>query len=243
MNKQEILVQLLKDFYPFVKKELGFNKPIKLFLRNDSENANNPLGKTAFYDPNELKIFLFHNNRHPKDILRSFAHELIHHNQNCEDRLHHDSENIDEDGKLYELEAEANKGGILLRMWERELEKNNKSDYYNQLMKAEGELMEEQDSDEPNPWAICGKSVGKPKKKNKKGKYERCVLSVKKQHGIKKESLTKKGDIMSENKDFERSLEDTTESDTIKDHYTKRAERVFEKLTDKWKTKKEKQND
>ena len=34
----------------------------------------------------------------------------------------------------------------------------------------------------PNPWAICASTVGRKDKE----KYERCVLSVKKQHGIKK---------------------------------------------------------
>jgi hypothetical protein len=44
---------------------------------------------------------------------------------------------------------------------------------------------------------------------------------------------------LSKNSDFNRSLDDTTEKDTVKDHYSRRAERVFEKLTEKWKTKKE----
>jgi hypothetical protein len=49
---------------------------------------------------------------------------------------------------------------------------------------------------------------------------------------------------MAKNTDLERSLDDTTEKDTVKDHYSRRAERVFEKLTEKWKTQpKEKSND
>ena len=36
---------------------------------------------TAHYDPNNQKIVLFIHGRHLKDILRSFAHEMIHHDQ------------------------------------------------------------------------------------------------------------------------------------------------------------------
>lgn len=34
----------------------------------------------------------------------------------------------------------------------------------------------------PNPWAVCTASVGR----GDKDKYERCVMSVKEKHGIKK---------------------------------------------------------
>ena len=44
---------------------------------------------------------------------------------------------------------------------------------------------------------------------------------------------------MSKNSDYDRSLDDTSESDTVKDHYSRRAERVFEKLMEKYKTNKE----
>ena len=51
------------------------------FIHNDSENADKLLGKTAYYDPNNQTIVLYTHNRHPKDILRSYAHEMIHHKQ------------------------------------------------------------------------------------------------------------------------------------------------------------------
>ena len=52
------------------------------FINNDVENANDLLGRTAYYDPNEKLVALYTMGRHPKDILRSYAHELIHHHQN-----------------------------------------------------------------------------------------------------------------------------------------------------------------
>ena len=47
----------------------------------------NLLGKTAYYDPNTQTIVLFTEGRHPKDIVRSFAHEMVHHVQNLENRF------------------------------------------------------------------------------------------------------------------------------------------------------------
>ncbi len=57
------------------------------FVEDDVENARNFFGKTAYYDRNQRVIVLYTMDRHPKDIMRSFAHEMIHHMQNCEDRL------------------------------------------------------------------------------------------------------------------------------------------------------------
>tara|TARA_R100001079_G_scaffold105403_1_gene72719 strand:+ start:164 stop:1168 length:1005 start_codon:yes stop_codon:yes gene_type:complete len=58
-----------------------------MFLNSEPDNQSKVLGKTAYYDPQSLEIHVFVDGRHPKDILRSIAHELIHHRQNLEDRL------------------------------------------------------------------------------------------------------------------------------------------------------------
>jgi len=248
MDNKAVITELLKDFYPFAQKQLGFNKPVRVFLTKDIQNSRDPLGKTAFYDPQEMHLKLFYVNRHPKDVLRSFAHELMHHKQNCDGRLNSDVGEgpVDQNENLAKLEEEANKAGFLVRQWEEQCPEYKKRLYkgIQILNKAEGEsdnlvkLQEKKKKKKklkikPNPWAICTASVGRKDKKD----YESCVLNVKDQYGIKKENLQESK--MSKNTDFERSLDDTTESDTIKDHYSKRAERVFEKLTDKWKTKKE----
>jgi hypothetical protein len=89
-------------------------------IDNDAENASRLLGKTAHYDPAEKSITLFTMNRHPKDVLRSFAHEMIHHEQNLENRLGSiTTTNTNEDGDLPEIEREAyEKGNMMLRNWE-----------------------------------------------------------------------------------------------------------------------------
>jgi hypothetical protein len=95
------------------------------FIHDDSENAGELLGKTAYYDPNTQTIVLYTYNRHPKDILRSYAHEMIHHMQNLEGRINNiQGDNINEDEYLAELELEAySKGNMLFRSWENNLKK------------------------------------------------------------------------------------------------------------------------
>ena len=90
------------------------------FISNDKENASDLLGKTAYYNPSEKSITLFTMNRHPKDILRSFSHEMIHHMQNLDGRLNNiNTTNTNEDGDLPEIEKEAyEKGNMMLRNWE-----------------------------------------------------------------------------------------------------------------------------
>jgi glycerol-3-phosphate cytidylyltransferase-like family protein len=90
------------------------------FIDNDKENADGLLGKTAYYNPLEKSITLYTLNRHPKDILRSYAHEMVHHVQNLENRLNNiNTTNTNEDGALPEIEKEAyEKGNMMLRNWE-----------------------------------------------------------------------------------------------------------------------------
>jgi len=93
--------------------------PTMEFIDGDSENAKDFFGKTAYYDPNRKHIVLYTEGRHPKDIVRSYAHEMIHHIQNLEGRLGNISTtNTQEDDKLNDIEAEANlKGTMTFRNW------------------------------------------------------------------------------------------------------------------------------
>ena len=89
------------------------------FINGDVENASQFLGKTAYYDPNTQTIVLYTEGRHPKDITRSYAHEMIHHIQNLEGRLGNiQTTNTLEDDYLNDIEAEANlKGTMTFRNW------------------------------------------------------------------------------------------------------------------------------
>jgi|10_taG_2_1085330.scaffolds.fasta_scaffold14925_5 hypothetical protein len=118
-----VLKPLIKQFLPFAQEKMGFEHPPNLFLKQDASNASNPLGKTAFYDPQQTSITLFITDRHPKDVMRSLSHELVHHTQNCNGEL----ENPGEMGEGYaqnnehmrEMERQAYEmGNMCFRDWE-----------------------------------------------------------------------------------------------------------------------------
>ena len=91
------------------------------FVEDDIKNADDFFGKTAYYNPSNKTITLYTLKRHPKDVLRSFAHEMIHHKQNLEGRLTNiQGHNINEDDYLKEIELEAYKegNGEMFRGWE-----------------------------------------------------------------------------------------------------------------------------
>ena len=89
------------------------------FIHDDVENSNDFFGKTAYYSPQELLIVLYTCNRHPKDVMRSFSHEMVHHMQNVENRLENiHTQNTNEDSNLQDIEKEAYlKGNITFRNW------------------------------------------------------------------------------------------------------------------------------
>ncbi len=89
-------------------------------IKRDISESSNFFGRTAYYDPNIKEIVLYVEGRHPKDVMRSFAHEMIHHKQNLEGRLGKlGTTNTNEDNNLLEIEKEAYlEGNITFRNWE-----------------------------------------------------------------------------------------------------------------------------
>jgi len=89
-------------------------------VRKDLAESEQFFGKTAYYDPNENTIVLYTQGRHPKDVMRSFTHEMVHHIQNLEGRLGEiQTSNTNESDALLELEKEAYLvGNITFRNWE-----------------------------------------------------------------------------------------------------------------------------
>ena len=116
----------LNSFLPYAQKRMGFNRPPTIFFDSDPENADNILGKTGYYNPATEEIVIFVDKRHPKDILRSLSHELIHHSQNCRGDL--DPEIAGEttpgyaqtNAHMRDMESEAYKygNGLYFRDWE-----------------------------------------------------------------------------------------------------------------------------
>ena len=127
--KMEQMGPLLKSFLPFAQERMGFSEPVSVNFASDAENAEKPLGKTAFYDPNANSITVFVDKRHPKDIMRSLSHELVHHTQNCAGKFDGGLEvgegYAQNDEHLREMEREAyEKGNLTFRDWE---DQNKKS--------------------------------------------------------------------------------------------------------------------
>jgi uncharacterized alkaline shock family protein YloU len=117
----------IKPLTDYMAQELNLSPyPSLEYVEDDKENEANIFGKTAYYMPSEKKVVLFTLGRHPKDILRSYAHELIHHHQNLSGTLNHsNTTNTNEDGALEDIEREAYEtGNILFRKWEDSLKNN-----------------------------------------------------------------------------------------------------------------------
>jgi hypothetical protein len=98
----------------------------KVIVSSNTEYATDPFGKTAYYDPSQKSVTLFVAGRHIKDVLRSYAHELIHHNQNLSgmfDQSHmsalSDPRYAEKDKHLLNMEKDAYlRGNIVFRFWE-----------------------------------------------------------------------------------------------------------------------------
>ena len=123
MNNNPKFKQALMGIYRDGCKKFNIRTTPKVILRKDAENGALTLGRTAYYDPSELTIVLYTSNRHPKDILRSFAHELIHHVQNERGDLHlgdsSDPQYAQNDEHLRKMEKEAYlQGNLLMRDFE-----------------------------------------------------------------------------------------------------------------------------
>jgi len=129
-NRKDITdnIKLFQEFFSYAKNKLKFDKPVCLEFISSQSNSKDPLGKTAYYDPKNHLIVVYVDDRHLKDILRSFSHELIHHKQNCRG----DFEGVEtfdgyaqEDGHLRDMEKEAYLLTILFRDWEDNYKKSN----------------------------------------------------------------------------------------------------------------------
>jgi len=101
---------LLEEFLNYMNEELSIDQPYSLYFVDDKENASEALGKTAMYNPSTNSVYIYVTNRHPKDIMRSIAHELVHHKQNCSGELQNMS--------FEKAETDANAGGFFLRKFE-----------------------------------------------------------------------------------------------------------------------------
>lgn len=118
---------------PMMQKQLKFDTIPTLNFIEDEENAKDMFGRTAHYNPNTSEITVYISARHPKDIMRSVAHEVVHHAQNCRGEFSN-AFNLGEEGyaqsnnHLRKMEKQAYLlGNMLFRDWEDNLKKQRNS--------------------------------------------------------------------------------------------------------------------
>jgi hypothetical protein len=101
----------IADFVNFTKKFLEIDDDVKVALAFE---RTPDLKTTAYYDLNGL-VKVYVKDRALVDVMRSIAHELVHHKQNLEGRIKDTSKDGD-DGS--EIENEANSiAGVLIRKY------------------------------------------------------------------------------------------------------------------------------
>lgn len=118
------IAKFMKDeglnVYPYPEVELNWKK----------QKGSPILSYTGYYLPQDKKIVLFCHGRHQKDILRSYAHEMIHHMQNLNgDKLTFTAEDtLPNNAPLEKIESEAYlKGNIYFRKWTEQLKQQQKN--------------------------------------------------------------------------------------------------------------------
>ena len=125
---------LVHDLYSYANQTIGFNKPPVINFVSDPNN-HPYLGKTGQYDPSTQEILVYVDGRHPKDMMRSIAHELIHHHQNENgmfDGKHETSMGYAQnDNHLRKMEKQAYlQGNMCFRDWEDQYKSQNQDIFY-----------------------------------------------------------------------------------------------------------------
>ena len=124
------VIELYQKYIPslfryMVKKGCTCMPYPKVILNNKKQEGI--FIKTGYFDPNNNSITLFINGRHPKDVLRSFAHECIHYKQQMDGDIAksgYSGDKITEDKNLIKLEEEAYlKGNMCFRSWTEDMQR------------------------------------------------------------------------------------------------------------------------
>jgi hypothetical protein len=102
------LIDALRDFLPIAVKHLKIKKLPKIKLLRDVETEH--MASFGKFSNEDRTVHVDVQNRHPNDVLRTLAHELVHYAQGEQDRLDADSWQT---GSTIEDEANAEAGVIM----------------------------------------------------------------------------------------------------------------------------------
>ena len=114
IGRLELMEDKIDDFVDFVTGDLDLDDDFTVNITNDSDDVET----LASYDINDKEVTVLGKNRALPDIIRSVAHELVHHKQNERGELTGRKEE-GEDGSPWEDEANA-KAGEIVRKYGRE---------------------------------------------------------------------------------------------------------------------------
>jgi hypothetical protein len=107
----------LMSFVDFTCNHLGIDEKPTIQYKEDGKEGCQP--SFASYSPGDKVVSILTKNRHPMDVFRSVAHELVHHKQNEDGRL---GKNIAKEGATgSKIENEANsEAGKVMRYFGKE---------------------------------------------------------------------------------------------------------------------------
>ena len=101
----------LKSFMKFTADKLGFDEMPEVIYKEPDDHGDQP--SFGGYAPGEKKLVVMTKNRHPMDIFRTVAHELVHHKQNLDGRLGKDIKQEGSTGSDIENEANSEAGKVM----------------------------------------------------------------------------------------------------------------------------------
>ena len=99
---------IIREVLPIIKHELQLTKLPKIRLVNQINDQDQPTFGRYQDESNTLEVVK--QNRHPVDILRTLAHELVHYKQDTQNRI---GPHSGETGSNIEDEANATAGVIM----------------------------------------------------------------------------------------------------------------------------------
>jgi len=97
----------IAKFIQFIKNELDIQKPFNVHLVTKRDDT---LKTYAYYNPQNFDVKVYVRRRGLADILRSIAHEFVHHKQNQDGRLKGPIQDV---GGEIEDEANARAGSLV----------------------------------------------------------------------------------------------------------------------------------
>ena len=135
------------DYNKYIKSLIDFMREQHLNIdplpkiELNPEEQDGIFVKTGYYSPDERKVVVFTDGRHPKDVLRTVAHEFIHHMQNLQnpDKDWGTGGDLEADSKLRSIEGEAFLlGNIIFREWTEKMKRTTLNESANEMQAFHG---------------------------------------------------------------------------------------------------------